>query len=124
MCRSRTTTAHALEKMVGYAVSGFCRWKLMLDYFADEVEGFEKCCRCDNCKNPPSMNLDDIEIRDDEFDHTPEPQAAGPHFEVGMQVTVPKYGAGVVVSVAGDQIGIDFPDGEHKSFMADFVKPA
>jgi ATP-dependent DNA helicase RecQ len=113
----------SLEKMVGYAVSGFCRWKLMLDYFADEVDGFEKCCRCDNCKNPPSMNLDDIEIRDDEFDHTPEPEAAGSHFEVGMQVTVPKYGAGVVVSVAGDQIGIDFPDGEHRSFMADFVQP-
>jgi len=114
----------SLEKMVGYAVSGYCRWKLMLDYFADEVEGFEKCCRCDNCKNPPSMNLDDIEIRDDEFDHTPEPEAVGSHFEAGMQVTVPKYGAGVVVSVAGDQIGIDFPDGEHKSFMADFVKQA
>ncbi|MBD8530308.1 MULTISPECIES: ATP-dependent DNA helicase RecQ [unclassified Massilia] len=114
----------SLEKMVGYAVSGFCRWKLMLDYFGDEVEGFEKCCKCDNCKNPPSMNLDDIEIRDDEFDHAPEPEPAGPHFEVGMQVTVPKYGQGIVVSVAGDQIGIDFPDGEHRSFMADFVKPA
>lgn len=114
----------ALEKMVGYAVSGYCRWKLLLDYFGDEVEGFEKCCRCDNCQNPPSMNLDDIEIRDDEFDHTPESEPTGPHFEPGMQVTVPKYGAGVVTSVAGDQIGIDFPDGEHKSFMADFVKQA
>ncbi|KQQ97590.1 recombinase RecQ [Massilia sp. Leaf139] len=111
----------SLEKMVSYAVSGFCRWKLMLDYFGDEVEGFEKCCKCDNCKNPPSMNLDDIEIRDDEFDHTPEPAPSGPQFEPGMRVTVPKYGEGVVVSVAGDQIGIDFPDGEHKSFMADFV---
>ena len=26
--------------------------------------------------------------------------------------------------VAGDQVGIDFPDGEHRSFMADFVEPA
>ncbi len=114
----------SLEKMVGYAVSGFCRWKLMLDYFSDEVEGFEKCCRCDNCKNPPSMNLDDIEIRDDEFNHAPEPAPIGRQFELGMQVKVPKYGAGVVSGVAGDQIGIDFPDGGHKSFMADFVQPA
>jgi ATP-dependent DNA helicase RecQ len=113
----------SLEKMVGYAVSGFCRWKLMLDYFGDEVEGFEKCCRCDNCLNPPAAALEDIEIRDDEFDHTPEPEPAGPHFEAGMRVKVPKYGEGVVVSVAGDQVGIDFPDGEHKSFMADFVEP-
>ena len=114
----------SLEKMVGYAVSGFCRWKLMLDYFGDEVEGFEKCCKCDNCKNPPALALDDIEIRDDEFDHTPEPEPIGPQFEIGMQVKVPKYGAGVVTSVAGDQVGIDFPDGEHRSFMADFVEQA
>ncbi|MFC4929799.1 RecQ family ATP-dependent DNA helicase [Massilia sp. GCM10023247] len=114
----------SLEKMVGYAVSGYCRWKLMLDYFGDEVEGFEKCCKCDNCKNPPALALDEIEIRDDEFDHTPEPEPAGPQFEVGMQVKVPKYGAGVVTSVAGGQVGIDFPDGEHRSFMADFVEPS
>lgn len=113
----------ALEKMVGYAVSGFCRWKLLLDYFNDEVEGFEKCCRCDNCLNPPAAALEDIEIRDDEFSHEPEPEPAGPHFEAGMRVTVAKYGEGVVSSVAGDQVGIDFPDGEHRSFMADFVKP-
>jgi ATP-dependent DNA helicase RecQ len=113
----------SLEKMVSYAVSGFCRWKLMLDYFGDEVEGFEKCCNCDNCRNPPALALEDIEIRDDEFDHTPAPEPAGPHFEAGMRVKVPKYGEGVVTSVAGDQVGIDFPDGEHKSFMADFVEP-
>ena len=42
----------ALEAMVSYAVSGFCRWKVLLDYFADAVPGFEKCCRCDNCLQP------------------------------------------------------------------------
>ncbi len=114
----------ALEKMVSYAVSGFCRWKLLLDYFGDEVEGFEKCCRCDNCLNPPALALEDIEIRDDEFDHEPEPVPDGPQFEVGARVKVAKYGEGVVTSVAGDQVGIDFPDGEHRSFMADFVSPA
>ena len=113
----------ALEKMVSYAVSGFCRWKLLLDYFGDEVEGFEKCCRCDNCLNPPALALEDIEIRDDEFDHAPEPEPEGPQFEVGARVKVAKYGEGVVASVAGDQVGIDFPDGEHRSFMADFVSP-
>jgi len=114
----------ALEKMVSYAVSGFCRWKLLLDYFGDEVEGFEKCCRCDNCLNPPALALEDIEIRDDEFDHEPEPAPDGPQFEAGARVKVAKYGEGVVTSVAGDQVGIDFPDGEHRSFMADFVSPA
>jgi ATP-dependent DNA helicase RecQ len=113
----------ALEQMVSYAVSGFCRWKLLLDYFGDEVEGFEKCCRCDNCLNPPAaVLLDDIEIRDDEFDREPEP-APDPAttFEAGARVQVPKYGEGVVVSTSGDQVCIEFPDGEQRSFMKDFV---
>jgi ATP-dependent DNA helicase RecQ len=116
----------ALEQMVHYAVSGACRWKLLFDYFGDDVEGFEKCCRCDNCLNPPAaMLLDDIEIRDDEFGHESEPELpAGPVFDAGAHVKVPKYGEGVVLSVAGDQVSIEFPDGEHRSFMKDFVEPA
>ncbi|TFW14780.1 RecQ family ATP-dependent DNA helicase [Duganella callida] len=50
-----------LERMIGYAQSGFCRWKLLLDYFGDPVPGFEHCCRCDNCLNPPSISGDDFE---------------------------------------------------------------
>jgi ATP-dependent DNA helicase RecQ len=114
----------ALEQMVSYAVSGFCRWKLLLDYFGDEVEGFEKCCRCDNCLNPPAaVLLDDIEIRDDEFDREPEP-APDPasSFDAGDRVKVPKYGEGVVLSVAGEQVTIDFPDGEQRSFLKEFVE--
>jgi len=116
----------ALEQMVSYAVSGFCRWKLLLDYFGDEVEGFEKCCRCDNCLNPPAAVLtEDIDIRDDEFGREPDADApAGPAFDPGARVTVPKYGEGVVLSVAGDQVHIEFPDGEQRAFLADFVTPA
>ena len=56
----------ALGQMVSYAVSGLCRWKVMLDYFGDDVPGFEQCCRCDNCLNPPAA-LAAIAMRDDEF---------------------------------------------------------
>jgi ATP-dependent DNA helicase RecQ len=114
----------ALEQMVSYAVSGFCRWKLLLDYFGDEVEGFEKCCRCDNCLNPPAAVLtEDIEIRDDEFDREPEPEPdPSSSFEPGARVKVPKYGEGVVQAVAGDQVTIGFPDGEQRSFLKDFVE--
>jgi ATP-dependent DNA helicase RecQ len=116
----------ALDQMVSYAVSGFCRWKLLLEYFDDEQPGFEKCCRCDNCLNPPALALTEhIEIRDDEFDH--EPQAGyppRPAFEVGARVKVPKYDEGVVVAIAGDQVTIEFPDQEHRTFLAGFVEPA
>jgi ATP-dependent DNA helicase RecQ len=112
--------------MVGYAVSGFCRWKLLLDYFNDEVPGFEKCCRCDNCLNPPAATLtEDIEIRDDEFGDQPDEHAPPPPaFEVGARVKVARYGEGVVVSMAGDQVSIDFPDGETRSFVAGYVETA
>jgi ATP-dependent DNA helicase RecQ len=50
-----------LERMIGYAQSGFCRWKLLLDYFGDPVPGFETCCRCDNCLSPPVISGDDFE---------------------------------------------------------------
>jgi ATP-dependent DNA helicase RecQ len=121
--RKQEHDKEALEQMVSYAVSGFCRWKLLLDYFGDEVEGFEKCCRCDNCLNPPAAVLEDIEIRDDEFDREPEPEPdPSSTFEPGARVKVPKYGEGVVFSAAGDQVCIAFPDGEQRSFMKDFVE--
>ena len=114
----------ALDQMVSYAVSGFCRWKLLLDYFGDEAPGFEQCCKCDNCLNPPALSLpQDIEIRDDEFDREPAEEASKSKFEVGARVRSAKYGKGVVVAIAGEQVTVEFPDGESRSFMADFLKP-
>ncbi|MFP5392378.1 MAG: RecQ family ATP-dependent DNA helicase [Gammaproteobacteria bacterium] len=109
----------ALEQMVGYAVSGFCRWKVLLDYFGDTVDGFEKCCRCDNCLNPPVVA--EIEIRDDEFERVPDIEVQKPAFEIGVQVRVPKFDVGTVQSVAGDEITIAFPEHGVKTFLADFV---
>jgi ATP-dependent DNA helicase RecQ len=111
----------ALELMVSYAVSAACRWKLLLDYFGDQVEGFERCCRCDNCRNPPVVAEP---IADDEFAPAP-PAAPAPPFEVGARVKVPRYGAGTVLAVAGEEITIGFgEDQEPRTFIADFVEPA
>ena len=116
---------HALEQMVSYAVSGFCRWKLILDYFDDKVAGFQNCCKCDNCLNPPELSLTEgIEIRDDEFDHEPAAAVPVPKFIVGAHACSAKYGEGVVTAVAGDQITLDFADGESRTFMVDFLTPA
>ncbi|MEG0043947.1 MAG: RecQ family ATP-dependent DNA helicase, partial [Massilia sp.] len=116
---------HALEQMVSYAVSGFCRWKLILDYFDDKVAGFQHCCKCDNCLNPPALSLTEgIEIRDDEFDHEPVAGVPAPKFAVGARACSAKYGEGVVTAVAGDQITLDFADGESRTFMVDFLTPA
>ena len=114
----------ALEQMVSYAVSGFCRWRVLLDYFSDEVTDFERCCKCDNCINPPAAQVALEPIRDDEFDREPATAPLVPLFDVGASVRVPKYEVGVVQSVAGDQVTIVFPDQVARTFMADFVTPA
>jgi ATP-dependent DNA helicase RecQ len=119
--RKHERDREALEQMVDYAVSAHCRWKLLLDYFGDELPGFTRCGRCDNCLDPPVLADPDIEIRDDEFEPTHE---AAPPFAVGARVRVHKYDEGVVVSVAGDEVGIAFPDGQTRHFVAGFVEPA
>jgi ATP-dependent DNA helicase RecQ len=107
--------------MVSYAVSGFCRWKVLLDYFSDEAPGFDQCCKCDNCRNPPLLTLtEELPIRDDEFDRTSTIEV-GPLFAIGAAVKVAKYDAGSVVGIAADQVTIAFPDGAQRTFMADFV---
>jgi ATP-dependent DNA helicase RecQ len=117
----------ALEQMVSYAQSGFCRWKLLLDYFGDKSD-FERCCTCDNCMSPPAvmeavsesyqfeppvpMHADPAEARQ---------APAAPAISVGSQVKVPKFDIGTVLSVAGDKITIEFPENTTKTFMAEFV---
>lgn len=115
----------ALEQMVGYAQSGYCRWKLLLDYFDDAAPGFERCCQCDNCLAPPQVELEPCEA----FAPAPVPAPGHDtpppaHIAVGSRVKVPKFDIGTVLSVAGDRVTIEFPENTTKTFMAEFVEPA
>ncbi|CAN7178663.1 ATP-dependent DNA helicase [Pseudoduganella sp. LjRoot289] len=114
----------ALEQMVAYAQSGYCRWKLLLDYFGDAAPGFERCCCCDNCLSPPQAEFDPGERF--AAAPVPPPQGAAPaaHIAVGSRVKVPKFDVGTVLSVAGDLVTIEFPEHATKTFMAEFVEPA
>lgn len=110
----------ALERMVFYAQTGFCRWKVLLEYF-DETAEWEHCGSCDNCREPPEQALSPEHIRD----HAPPSlkEEKSPPPDAGTPVTVPKYGEGRVVSAAGDKVTIVFPDSQKKTFLRDFVKP-
>ena len=113
----------ALEQMVAYAQSGLCRWKLLLDYFGD-ADDFERCCTCDNCQSPPAL-AEPISV--DTFPPTPasaDAPAPAPQIAVGSRVRVPRYQIGTVLSVAGDQVTIAFPENTTRTFMAEFVVPA
>ncbi|SFU76243.1 RecQ family ATP-dependent DNA helicase [Pseudoduganella namucuonensis] len=112
----------SLEQMVGYAQSGYCRWKVLLDYFGDDTPGFERCCQCDNCLSPPQIELS----VDETFAPPPAPVPAPPQappVAVGSRVKVPKFDIGTVLSVAGDQVTIEFPEHLTKTFLAEYVEP-
>ena len=118
-----------LERMMLYAQSGFCRWDVLTKYF--ETEEIEKCDTCDNCVTPLSERL---EIEQPSI----EPSAADEKklldklrrankekdLNVGDVVKIPKFGEAQIESVSGDKVDVVLPDGEHKTFKTEFVKPA
>jgi ATP-dependent DNA helicase RecQ len=121
----------SLEQMVDYAQSGYCRWKLLLDYFGDTAPGFEHCGGCDNCLASPHIELaqDETFVGGDALAvEAAGPPIAGegaeaPHIAIGSRVKVPKFDIGTVLSVEGDRVTIEFPENTTKTFMAEFVQP-
>jgi len=115
----------ALERMVFFAQTGFCRWKTLLEGFGETLpDGAARCGHCDNCVRLASQAI--------ELLPEPEPvprllEATGfsnSLFEVGEAVKAPRYGEGVVASVKGDQISVRFPDKSLRTFLAEFLKKA
>ena len=51
--KRRPAEREKLERMVAYAQSPACRWRLLLEYFGEAVDDLEKCGVCDNCVTPP-----------------------------------------------------------------------
>ncbi|MDZ5635847.1 RecQ family zinc-binding domain-containing protein [Janthinobacterium sp. GMG1] len=113
----------ALEQMVAYAQSGLCRWKLLLDYFGDAGD-FERCCGCDNCQSPPALAVPITLVELPPAPGQVPAPAPVPQIAVGSRVRVPRYQIGTVLSVAGDQVTIVFPEDTTRTFMAEFVVPA
>jgi ATP-dependent DNA helicase RecQ len=114
----------ALERMVFYAQSGFCRWKILLEYFDEEVE-WDHCGHCDNCLNPPEQALSALSLPGRE----PSPSLPAetepplyPSFPVGTSVEVPKVGKGQVVSTTNDMVTVVFPNSQKRTFLKSYVK--
>jgi ATP-dependent DNA helicase RecQ len=111
----------ALEHMVFYAQTGFCRWKVLLDYFKEQVD-WSHCGVCDNCRQPPEQALSPEHVRQ----HAPPASHRGktPLPAIGTAVKVAKYGEGRVISSAGDKVTIIFPNRQTRTFLRDYVAPA
>jgi len=109
----------ALERMVFYAQTGFCRWRVLLESFDEPLPFVEHCGRCDNCLRRLAQPVEAL--------FEPAPEARGspqPAFNVGDAVGVPRYGDGRVTQVADDAVTVQFPDASTRSFVASFLRPA
>ncbi|MEO9062608.1 MAG: RecQ family zinc-binding domain-containing protein [Nitrosospira sp.] len=133
----------ALEHMVSYAQSGYCRWSVLLEYFSEE-NGREHCNHCDNCLEPPERSLlsvhaaqeheekGDKEGKRDKGNGAGIPEenplevavAAQPAFAAGMAVRVPRVGKGQVVGSTEESVTILFTDGRTRVFLKSHVKLA
>jgi ATP-dependent DNA helicase RecQ len=116
-----------LERMVFYAQTGHCRWKVLLENFA-EADGFAGCGCCDNCERRAAVEAATILATADAEASSPAsaapPAVAKPAFAVGDAVVVPRYGAGEVESIDAEGITVRFGDAARRTFLAAFVKPA
>lgn len=113
---------YALERMVFYARTGFCRWKVLLEYFGDEVR-WQRCGSCDNCLHPPEQDLTPLAKSEQPNLRSSSPKRKVSLLAPGSRVTVPKFGEGEVQAVAGDQVTIIFPNSRLKTFLRQYVRP-
>ncbi|SAK66003.1 ATP-dependent DNA helicase RecQ [Caballeronia catudaia] len=132
-----------LERMIAYAQSAQCRWRMLLDYFADDMNDARAsaplrasdvdyrapddeldggaCGVCDNCVHPPEVIESPREMREKE---KASPERKGPEFARGDRVRVRRYGEGVVEMVSGERVAVRFADDETRTFIARYVKRA
>jgi ATP-dependent DNA helicase RecQ len=120
-----------LERMMLYAQSAFCRWRLIVEYF-ETGENIESCDTCDNCVTPPqpvqmanrpngklgkrqeAKLLRDLARQNGNGNHK---------FEPGTLVRVPKLGDGEIKSITDDKAEVAFPNGDRRTIKTAFLKP-
>jgi ATP-dependent DNA helicase RecQ len=123
----------SLEHMVSYAQSGYCRWKVLLEYFSEEAE-WEHCDHCDNCLQPPEAALTPAHVAIGQGSKGQKNGSSGtnlpgrtvtlsPAFAVGTAVQVPQMGKGQVIGSTKEMITILFPDNKKRNFLKNYVKP-
>ena len=112
----------ALERMVFFAQTGFCRWRVLLEGFGEALPGgVERCGHCDNCVRLAAEPVERLAVP------APVPRLIELRppvsaFEVGDAVRTPRYGEGVVSGVQGDQVAVRYPDKSTRTFLAAFLK--
>jgi len=112
----------ALERMVFYAQTGFCRWRVLLEYFQEPLpfKG-EHCGFCDNCLRMKEAAPLTTDLSPPDGD---KPAVDTIRWRPQDEVRVPRYGTGRVERATLDEVEVRFADGSSRRFVADYVQPA
>jgi ATP-dependent DNA helicase RecQ len=115
----RGSDREGLERMVAYAQSGGCRWRVLLEHLEGEAP-LERCGHCDNCRRIAAHEkvLRDIESRTVDAPH----ESEAPSLARGDIVKVRRYGRGIVEEAGAWEVVVAFADGARRSFQPDFVQ--
>jgi ATP-dependent DNA helicase RecQ len=125
--KKRDLDREGLERMVFYAQTGQCRWRVLLDHLEGGA-AFERCGHCDNCRRIAAHEAVVEELlrqapAEEEETGTPE-EADAPVFARGDLVEVRRYGRGVVAEASGTQVTVVFSDRSQRSFLPEYVRRA
>jgi ATP-dependent DNA helicase RecQ len=123
--RKRELDREGLERMVFYAQTGQCRWRVLLDHLEGGAP-FERCSHCDNCKRIAAHEavVEELLRQRPADGSQAEPGIEAPAFSRGDLVQVPRYGRGVVEAATALEVTVAFPDRSRRSFLPEFVKRA
>jgi ATP-dependent DNA helicase RecQ len=120
----RDQDRETLERMVFYAQTGQCRWRLLLEHLEGEAT-FERCRHCDNCVR--IARQEQVQAQEPAPAPAEQPAPASrsePAFERGELVQVKRYGRGEVRSASAVEVTVAFADGSVRSFQPEFVSKA
>lgn len=122
--QKRLLDKEALERMVFYAQTGQCRWRVLLEHL--EGEGApERCNHCDNCRRIAAHEavVEELLRKEPSGEDTSE-KIEVPAFSRGDLVEVKRYGRGVVEEATATQVTVAFADRSRRSFLPEYVKRA
>ncbi|MDB5881763.1 MAG: recQ2 [Ramlibacter sp.] len=110
-----------LERMVFYAQTGQCRWRVLLDHLEGEAP-FARCEHCDNCRRIKAHEAV-LEELSKQPQHASAHENHAPAFSRGDIVKVKRYGRGLVEEASALQVTVAFSDGSRRAFQPDYVAP-
>lgn len=108
-----------LERMVFYAQTGQCRWRVLLDHLEGQAP-FERCGNCDNCRRIAAHEAVLAHLAEQPAATTDE-AANEPSFARGDVVKVRRYGRGIVEEANTLQVTVAFSDGTRRCFQPEYV---